>query len=337
MSTKVSVIMPVYNGEKYLRRAIKSILNQSFADFEFLIIDDASTDKSRDIIQSYKDPRIRFIRNNTNLKIVLTLNKALDLAQGEYIARMDCDDISLADRLAKQVAFMDSHPEIGVCGTWVKIFKYGVRKVWRYPTEPGIIKSLLLFQCPLAHPTVMLRKKILNKKLYYNPLYIYAEDYEFWTRLSKYTSIANIGEVLLEYRRHPNQVSLRHEEEQMATSDLIRKTQLLQLGIQPNDEELKLHQAICSYSFKATQSFIEQCEMWLLRLKTANNVVSDLPQSEFMQVLAERWFVICNRAANLGVWTWNRFWQSPLSSAIYLTWKQKITFALMCGINITLN
>ena len=111
--------MPVYNGERYLREAIDSILNQTFKDFEFLIINDGSTDLSVEIIESYADKRISLAHNGQNLGLITTLNRGFDLACGEYIARMDCDDISLPDRLEKQVVFMDNHPEIGICGSWV--------------------------------------------------------------------------------------------------------------------------------------------------------------------------------------------------------------------------
>ena len=114
--------MTVHNGEKHLSEAIDGILNQTFKDFEFLVIDDGSTDGSADIIQSYKDVRIRFISNGKNLSVPVSLNMGLNLARGEYIARMDCDDISLPQRLEKQVQFMDANPEVGVCGTWLETF-----------------------------------------------------------------------------------------------------------------------------------------------------------------------------------------------------------------------
>ena len=114
-NTKVTVLMPVYNGEIYLKQAIESILHQTLSDFEFLIINDGSTDASVEIIQSIKDPSIRLLHNRTNLTLVPTLNKGLELARGEYVARMDCDDISLPERLAKQVEFMDRFRDVGVC------------------------------------------------------------------------------------------------------------------------------------------------------------------------------------------------------------------------------
>ena len=117
---EITVLMPVYNGEKYLRPAIESILNQTFSDFEFLIINDGSTDNSESIILSYKDERIRYVKNENNLKLIKTLNKGIDLARGKYIARMDADDISLPTRLEREIEYMESHPECGL----VSVFPY---------------------------------------------------------------------------------------------------------------------------------------------------------------------------------------------------------------------
>src|SRR2546423_6687976 len=120
MRPRVSVLMPVYDVAKYLREAIDSILGQTFTDFEFIIIDDASTDRSAEIINSYNDPRIRFIQNEKNVGLIATLNRGLDLAYGEYLARMDQDDVSLPERLAKQVAFMETASDVAASGTWAR-------------------------------------------------------------------------------------------------------------------------------------------------------------------------------------------------------------------------
>ena len=121
-SATVTVLMPVYNGEMYLREAIDSILHQTFTDFEFLIINDGSTDNSETIILSYDDSRIRYEKNDSNLKLIATLNKGIELAKGKYIVRMDADDISIPDRIEKQVAFLEKNPDVGICGSWFTAF-----------------------------------------------------------------------------------------------------------------------------------------------------------------------------------------------------------------------
>ena len=121
---KITVLMPVYNGEKYLRESVDSILNQTFTDFELLIINDGSTDSSMEILNSYSDSRIRIVTNEVNLRLIKTLNKGIDLATGEYIARMDCDDIADPKRLEIQLQYMEKHPDVAVCGTGVKAVSY---------------------------------------------------------------------------------------------------------------------------------------------------------------------------------------------------------------------
>jgi glycosyltransferase involved in cell wall biosynthesis len=145
--SRITVLMPVYNGEKYLREAIDSIFNQTFTDFEFLIVDDGSTDNSVEIINSYQNSRINLVKNDKNEGLVYTLNRGLSLAKGEYIARMDCDDISLPERLKKQIDFLDSNSEIAVVGTWIKVIneKEEPQTTWQYPLKPLEIQWNLYF------------------------------------------------------------------------------------------------------------------------------------------------------------------------------------------------
>ncbi|HAS7841575.1 TPA: glycosyltransferase family 2 protein, partial [Vibrio cholerae] len=142
-SPKISVVMSVYNGEKYLGEAIDSILKQTFSDFEFIIINDGSTDKTLEIIKSYmkKDDRIVLV-SRENKGLIVSLNEGLDLAKGQYIARMDADDISIKSRFEKQIEFLDSNPDIGVCGTWVEVFGENIKsKKWKMPTQDPDLKA----------------------------------------------------------------------------------------------------------------------------------------------------------------------------------------------------
>lgn len=223
-NSKITVLMPVYNAEKYLRGAIESILDQTFADFEFLIIDDGSTDKSLNIINSYNDPRIKLIRNTKNLGIIKTLNRGLSLAKGVYIARMDADDISTQDRLEKQVNFMDDHLEIGVCGSWVKIFTHFkfLGYVIKLPTNPEDIKLDLRRRNVIQHPSVILRKSLFDEfGLRYLNNFRHAEDYDLWVRASKLFPLANLPEVLLYYRYSPKSVGDLYANEQLVNAKKI--------------------------------------------------------------------------------------------------------------------
>jgi glycosyltransferase involved in cell wall biosynthesis len=329
----ITVLMPVYNGEKYLREAIDSILCQTFKDFEFLIINDGSTDRSVEIIKTYEDLRINLVHNEKNLGLVATLNNGIDLAKGKYIARMDCDDISLPERLERQVSFMDKHQEISVCGTWVKTMG-DVTSTWKYPVSNDEIRCRLLFESALAHPSAIIRKKtLLDNNLRYSIDYKHAEDYNLWVNLSKKNLLANIDKVLLEYRLHRNKVGAIHNQEQLDAADEIRIKQLNELGIRPLEEEFLLHHAISLWEFRTDKDFIRKAEAWLIRLKDKNMEKKVYPEPAFLQVLAERWFAVCNKATALGLWIWKEFWQSPLSMDADLRFRQKVSFAIRCGVS----
>lgn len=204
---KVSVLMPVYKTqEEHLRAAIESILNQSFTDFEFLILDDCPTDTRETIVKSYNDPRIKYLINETNLGISKARNKLIDLAQGEYLAVFDHDDISLKDRLKKEVEFLDSHPD---CGVVSAIGKYvGSNKLVKYPELNHDIKLGLMKYCAILHSASMLRKSVLTENnIRYEEEFSPAEDYALWCRLIQYTNFYNIQEVLFEYRSFPGNTS----------------------------------------------------------------------------------------------------------------------------------
>lgn len=198
----VTVLMSVYNGEKFLKEAIESILTQTFTDFEFLIINDGSTDNSVKIIESYNDSRIKLINNEKNLKLIASLNKGISIAKGKYIARMDCDDISMPDRLEKEVDFLESSLEYGLVGTCYTVID-GLGKEQHkvsYPSSNDLITLFLSLNCPLVHGSIMCRTELFKQNLYGSKEYFAIEDYELWTRMAKVTKIHNIPEYLFKYR-----------------------------------------------------------------------------------------------------------------------------------------
>ncbi len=220
---KVSVIMPTFNVEKYLKAAIDSILAQTYADFELIIVDDNSTDKTREIVQSYTDKRIMLIDGPCR-GIAAALNKGMKMATGEYIARMDADDISLPQRLEKQVFFLEKHRNVGICGTFAtKIDEYGkkIANVSGLIENPTIIDAL--FSCILVHPSVMFRRNVVEKyDLYYNEDFLTAEDQELWARALKVTQVCNLPEYLFFYREHGSNVSYVKKEAGLKIEQKIR-------------------------------------------------------------------------------------------------------------------
>lgn len=328
---KVTVLMPVYNGAPYLVEAIQSVLQQTFTDFEFLIIDDGSTDDSAAVIKGFHDTRIRVFQNRNNRGLVSCLNMGIKLARGEFIARMDADDVCLPERLTMQVAFFEAHQEIGICGTWVELIGKPYGQILRYPSDPNTVKCSHIFGPVLAHPTVMIRREFFDKnKLLYDPSFKHAEDFDLWVRASEFTSLSNIEKVLLRYRLHPQQVGQRHSDEQNTTAGKVRFAQLCNLGITPTSEELNIHQSISQWRFKSNSAFIEKTEKWLCKLIDANMETNIYPEPNFSAVLGERWFEVCDALTELGPRLFKMFMFSPLSRDANVSWYRRVGFFLNC-------
>lgn len=221
-SHMVSVLMPAYNAAEHIGEAMDSILAQTFVDFEFLIINDGSTDNTVDIINGYDDPRIKLIHNDGNKGLIYSLNYGLEIAQGKYIARMDADDIAMDTRFEKQVSFLENNPDVSILGT--AFILMGTPYEIHHPNYNEEIRIKLLDDGAFAHPTVMMRKdSIDSNNIRYNADYKYIEDYQFWVEAAiKNLKMANLDEVLLQYRQHFNQVSSLKYEEQEETKQRIK-------------------------------------------------------------------------------------------------------------------
>lgn len=212
MSNKptITVLMAVYNGEKYLKEAIDSILGQTYSDFEFIIIDDASTDKTKGILNSFIDKRIRIINNNLNVGLTKSLNKGLIEAKGEYVARMDADDISLPERLDIQRRFLDENKNIVCVGSGAIIINsLGKTTGLKSPiSNPELLKFYMILKNQIMHPSVMFRKKIIQQLGGYDESIKYAQDYNLWSKLLSHGyKVDNIGKPLLRYRLHEKSIT----------------------------------------------------------------------------------------------------------------------------------
>ena len=223
----ISVVMSVYNAEQTLADSINSIINQTYQNFEFIIIDDGSTDTSLEIITSFsmKDDRIHLIINERNLGVAASLNKGIKVARGKFIARMDADDISLPKRFESQISFLENHTEVGVLGTAIneKLLSHrGESRVRSFEQNNDQIQWRLLFRCALFHPTVMARRHLFNENLY-NPDYLVAQDYDLWTRLAPITEFANLPTPLLDLHIHQTSSSIIHKSLQKSNSTKIQE------------------------------------------------------------------------------------------------------------------
>ncbi len=207
MTPGISVLMSVYNGERFLREAVESVLSQTCTDFEFIIVNDGSSDGSAEILESYADPRVRLVHNSRNLGLSQSLNRGLEEAVGRYVARMDADDISLPERFERQMAFMDEHPEVGACGTWAKDIDEAGAIVAEHRTIVGKrLHCYYWIPSPIIHPSAMIRTELLKELRYADVSY--AQDFNLWLRIVKAGfKLGNLTEFLFLYRVHAMSIS----------------------------------------------------------------------------------------------------------------------------------
>lgn len=209
---RVTVLTSVHNDERFVAEAIRSILDQTFADFEFLVINDASTDRTRDIVASFGDPRIRIVDNEQNLGLTRSLNRGLRLARGELVARFDGNDRSRRERLARQVAFLDAHLEVAVVGSqmrWIDTTGRPMQhtELARPMTADGI-DFFSMFDSPIAHPASMFRTAVVRDELHgYDEAWRVGQDADLWFRVGARHRLANLPDVLLDYRIDPDSIS----------------------------------------------------------------------------------------------------------------------------------
>ena len=223
ITPKVSVIMSVYNGEKYLHEAVESILNQTFKDFEFIIINDGSTDKTGDILESYADERMVII-NQDKTGLTRALNSGLSLARGEYFARMDADDVSLPERLEQQLAFLDKNTDVALVGcNFYEIDDSGNIVAKKEVTlENEEIKWQLLFHNCFGHSTTVFRKECFSAVGGYNENIVYSQDYDLWLRISQRYNVGNLGEFLHKWRLNKSKgISMVKSQEQYKSASTI--------------------------------------------------------------------------------------------------------------------
>jgi glycosyltransferase involved in cell wall biosynthesis len=250
---RISVVMPVYNREQYLKESVESILNQTFTDFEFIIVDDQSTDSSWSIIQEYanNDSRIIAVKNTEKKGCYSARNCGNRLAKSKYIAVMDSDDISLPHRLQTQFDFMEQNPEIGICGSWAKMFgdKDEIMQTLQNHEE---IRDFNFFYCSMIHPSVIFRNKNL---ILYSENRSSAQDYDLWSRMIDKLKFANIPEVLLLYRVHNEQIGSAKKAEQDNNANLVRINNLSTIGINLTEQEKQIYLDIIDWKFSPKNKF----------------------------------------------------------------------------------
>jgi glycosyltransferase involved in cell wall biosynthesis len=301
----VTVLMPAYNVENYLNESIDSILAQTYTNFKFLIINDGSTDQTESIILSYKDPRIEYIKNEKNIGYIDSLNKGIDHISSKYIVRMDADDISLPTRLEKQISFMESRPDVTVCGSGKINFYTGKNKtetsVYTITDEKHLLFSSI-FNTSIPHPSAIIRNEVLQKhNLRYDKAYYYAEDKAMWLDLAQYGALYNIEEPLIKYRIHLNQVSIKHNEVQRINSITKSKLVLARYGVDLSDKELFPLRLICYPQICEKVEDLYEVESLILKLQKGLSHLDVFDKEFVYSFLEDRMYTLISRSTPLGV------------------------------------
>ncbi len=285
--------MPVYNAASYLKESIDSILSQSYTNLEILLLNDGSTDGSSDMIEAAAkaDKRVLSLGGTINYGLVTQLNNGIQAAKGKYIARMDADDIAPKERITLQVAFLEAHPEVGLCGGAVRMFGAGVDQVVVLPEKDNDIKQTLFLQNPFFHPAVTLRRSIINHhQLYYSESYMTAEDYHLWCEMSKVTSLHNLKEIMLHYRIHPGQVTRVQDTRGQQVTARIRREQMQLMGIKfeaDEEEGFELLNSDRKYRFFKLEDYkkVQKCIKSIYLQTSGSTIISNMLDEQWLRVL----------------------------------------------------
>ena len=298
---EVSVILPVYNSEIFLKSSIDSILNQSFKNFELIIINDGSTDSSEKIILNYlkKDKRIIYIKNFKNYGISRSLNIAIKKSKGEFICRMDSDDISHYKRIEIQKNFLQNNPKIGVCGCYVRI-QLSKKKIinYKYPINSSDCFATLLFSNPVAHPASMFKKNLIsNNKIFYNIKNLTGcEDYEFWEKVSKFSNFFNIPKYLYTYRNLDNSLSKRgkkNSKKRFIFYSSVFKKFLILLNVKLTKKNIQIHYDLSDNELlKKSPYLFVQFQMYLINIFLQNKKYEIFDYKSLKKIILKK-ILIC--------------------------------------------
>ena len=296
----ISVVMSCYNSQSTIKDAVDSILSQTVEDFELIIIDDASTDDTLKILREYEDERIILVCNDTNRGLGYNLNYGVKIAKGDYIARMDSDDISLPYRFECQVKYLREHPDVICLGSRAKkigklsmfnrLFRSTILQVQSYDD----IKIQMLNGTPMLHPSVMFNGILLRESgLNYDPAFKRAQDYELWSRMVFDYKMENLKDILLLYRYSSTQASNQYRKEQIVNSEVMYRRVLHKLlGREVSDEELNMH-ILFSTKLNCDKDELEKVSKWVEILHEATISSLIFSEKSFNKFMSVRWAAIC--------------------------------------------
>jgi glycosyltransferase involved in cell wall biosynthesis len=299
----ITVLMPNFNNEPFLKDAIDSVLNQTFTDFIFIIVDDGSTDRSVEIIKRYADKRILLIEKKINSGIVDTLNVGLAQTTSKYFIRMDGDDLSTADRFSVLYKFMENNPDVGVCGSNIKVF--GTEdEIWKYSSDKNKCKARLIYSNGVGHAAAIFRTDVLKKNnISYSDKHPYMEDYDLFSALKRHTEFCNVEKELYHYRVLQHNSTVKNNHTRLERYRDFYKTIIDELDIEPTDKNAELH---LEFFIKSSLSFtVHEYREWITLLIRQNQKANIYPQVALEEILDERWEQFFFKAVDINkAWTY---------------------------------
>ncbi len=302
MSTpQLSIIITTYNSGKYISQAIESVLEQTFGDFELIIINDGSTDNTKEIVSAFSDERIKYFENEKNEGIVFSRNKGLKLAQGSYIGMLDADDIAHPNKFELQIDFLKNNPEFGMLGAWAKFIDDEGKHFpgsWKLKAKPQAIPAIMLFKNYFLQSAVLYRKECIGSFSFKEGFEI-GEDYLIWYEILKKWKAWNLQQYLLDYRVHEKSITQNNIEFKREKEREVFKIILSDLEIKPSDEELELHILIREGNAIGDIETLLFIEKWLLKIIAQNRLLKIYDTKILERIVFERWLKACSKAGVL--------------------------------------
>lgn len=312
---RVSIVMPVFNSGKFVAESIRSLLDQTYRDFELIIVDDGSTDSSKEIIAGFTDPRIRVLTNDKNQGIVFSRNKGLAQVRGEYYAPFDSDDIASQDKLEKQVKYMDAHPEIAMIGSWAKMMDESDKTLnqrWKLTSKPELIPSIMLFRNYFVHSSLLVRMKAIEN-INYEPGLDVVEDYKFCADLAFSHPVSIFPDYLLKYRVHSKSAMRINNRRLLEQDTRIYRYLFWKLGIKLSETDLN-----CIFALKGNNkiddfNLLLQIHQFLLNILNQNLMHNFFDHHYLQKTVADRWLKACFLGKHLHVKMIAKLVSSPLT------------------------
>jgi glycosyltransferase involved in cell wall biosynthesis len=311
---KVSVVTGVYNGGKYLRETLRSILDQTLDDLEYILVDDGSTDDSVDIIRSLHDPRVRLLINERNQRLIYTRNRGIAEARGQYIALTDHDDVSVPTRLADQARFLDANPELGMVATWfdyINLTGVPVAKRARRRYSAAECRASLLYRNLFGNSTLMIRREAMPEPPY-APDYPICEDYNFIVRITRKYPMCLLPQIGVHYRLTRESLSNSAGRETFRLGRVLKCQLLEEMGVPSTERELDIHHNLEMGNLPLDAGVLRETRLWLERLVAANDRSRTYEPRAFANVTGNEWFEFCRASSRLGAAPWSEFRNSPL-------------------------